>query len=73
MEKDEGEKIVARFRDGRLLKGFVRNFSIESDTVILSDQKTNKESRIPIEELKALLFVKNYEGSRIGKIILCLP
>jgi hypothetical protein len=63
MGTDEGEKIVARFRDGRVLKGFVRNFSIESDTVILSDQKTNKESRVPIEELKALFFVKNFEGS----------
>jgi hypothetical protein len=63
MEKDEGEKIVARFRDGRLLKGFVRNFSIESDTVILSDQKANQEKRIPIEELKALFFVKNFDGS----------
>lgn len=64
MKKDEGEKIVARFRDGRILKGFVRNFSVESDTVILRDQKTNKESRIPIDELKALFFVKDFEGSR---------
>ncbi len=63
MKKNEGEKIVARFRDGRLLKGFARNFSIESDAIILSDQKTNKESRIPIEELKAIFFVKNFEGS----------
>jgi hypothetical protein len=63
MGNDEGEKIVARFRDGRLLKGFVRNFSIEADTVILSDQKTNQESRVPIEELKALFFVKNFDGS----------
>jgi hypothetical protein len=63
MEKNDGEKIVARFRDGRLLKGFVRNFSIESDTVILNDQNTNKENRIPIAELKAIFFVKNFEGS----------
>ncbi len=60
--KDETEKIVARFRDGRLLKGFVRNFSIESDTVVLSDQ-TNQEKRVAIEELKALYFVKSFEGS----------
>ncbi len=63
MGEDEGEKIVARFRDGRLLKGFVRNFNIESDTIILSDRKTNKECRVPVEELKALFFVKNFEGS----------
>jgi hypothetical protein len=63
MEKDKGEKIVARFRDGRLLKGFVRNFSMESETVILNDHKTNEEIRIPVEELKALFFVKDFEGS----------
>ncbi len=63
MGRDEGEQIVARFRDGSLLKGFVRNFSIESDTIILSDYKTNMESLVPIEELKALFFVKNFEGS----------
>ncbi len=49
MGEDEGEKIVARFRDGRLLKGFVRNFNIESDTIILSDRKTNKGCRVPAE------------------------
>jgi hypothetical protein len=63
MGVNEGEKIVARFRDGRLLKGFVKNFSIETDTVILSDRKTNSESRVPIEELKALFFVKDFAGS----------
>jgi len=63
MGKDEGEMIVARFRDGRLLKGFVKDFTIESDTIILSDRKTRKENRVLIEELKALFFVKNFEGS----------
>ncbi|MCK9420655.1 MAG: hypothetical protein M0R70_14900 [Nitrospirae bacterium] len=63
MGNDEEEKIVARFRDGRLMKGFVRDFNIESDTVILRDREKNTESRVPIEELKALFFVKNFEGS----------
>jgi hypothetical protein len=63
MGKDEGEKIVARFRDGRLLKGFVRDFNLESDTVVLKDYEADKESRIPIEQLKALFFVKDFEGS----------
>jgi hypothetical protein len=30
--------------------------------VVLSDQ-TNEEKRVPIEELKALFFVKSFEGS----------
>ena len=63
MENGGGEKIVARFKDGRLVKGFVRGFSIESDTVVLNDQKTLQEIGVPIEVLKAIFFVKNFGGS----------
>jgi len=63
MKKDEGERVVARFRDGRLLKGFLNNFTIESDVIILRDQITKTESRVSIGDLKALFFVKDFEGS----------
>lgn len=63
MGNGDGEKIVARFRDGRLVKGYVRGFSIESDTVILNDQKTLQEILVPITELKAIFFVKNFGGT----------
>lgn len=63
MGNGDGEKIVARFRDGRLVKGLVRGFSIESDTVVLNDQKTLQEIRVPMAELKAIFFVKNFGGS----------
>jgi len=45
------------------VKGYVRGFSIESDTVVLNDQKTLQEIRVPIAELKAIFFVKNFGGS----------
>jgi hypothetical protein len=63
MGNGDGEKIVARFRDGRLVKGHVMGFSIESDMVVLNDQKTLQEIRVPISELKAIFFVKNFGGS----------
>lgn len=63
MEKNDGEMVVARFRDGTLLKGFVKNFTIDSDTVVLSDQKTGMGNRVPIDQLKALFFVKDFQGS----------
>ncbi len=62
MIKGEGEKAVARFRDGRVVKGHVRGFSIESDMVMLNDQKTQQEMPVPISELKAIFFVKNFGG-----------
>lgn len=58
----EGEKVVARFRDGKAVKGYVRDFSIESDTITLDDQTTHETHRVPIDELKAVFFVKSFEG-----------
>jgi hypothetical protein len=63
MGNGDGEKIVTRFMDGRLVKGYVRDFSIESETIVLSDQETLEEIRVPIAELKAIFFVKNFGGS----------
>jgi len=63
MGNGDGEKIVARFRDGRLVKGYARGFSIESDTVLLNDQKTLQEVSVPIAELKAIFFVKDFGGT----------
>jgi hypothetical protein len=63
MGNGDGEKIVARYRDGRMVKGYVRNFSIESETVVLNDEKTLVEIRVPIEGLKAVYFVKTFQGA----------
>lgn len=58
----EGEKVVARFRDGRIIKGHVKRFSIESDAIVLKNEKTGEERSIAIEELKAIFFVKSFQG-----------
>jgi len=63
MGKGEAEKAVARFMDSRLVKGYVTDFSIESNTIIFNDQQTRQEIHVPIVELKAIFFVKNFEGS----------
>ena len=56
------EKVVARFRDGRIVKGHVERFSIESDAIVLKSEKTGEEQSIAIEELKAIFFVKSFQG-----------
>ena len=56
------EKVVARFRDGRVAKGQVMRFSIESDTIVLKNEKTGEKDSIEIEELKAIFFVKSFQG-----------
>lgn len=57
-----GERVVARFIDGRVVKGYVRKFSTESDIVDISEAGSGKEHRISTADLKALFFIKSFEG-----------
>jgi hypothetical protein len=60
----EGDKIVARFRDGRLVKGYVKKFAIDSDTVLIHEPKSQKQHEVSVDDLKALFFVKTFKGYR---------
>jgi hypothetical protein len=62
MEKGVSDKVVARFRNGKLVKGYARDFSVDSDTIVLKDQNTRQEQRVAIDELKAVYFVKTFKG-----------
>ena len=56
------EQVVARFIDGRVLKGYVSQFSAESDIVAISEAGRAQEHRVPLADLKALFFIKSFEG-----------
>jgi small nuclear ribonucleoprotein (snRNP)-like protein len=56
------EKVVLRFKSGKILKGYVLDFTAYSDVVIIQEAETLKEHGISIEELKAIFFVKTFEG-----------
>jgi hypothetical protein len=56
------EKVVARFKNGQILKGHVREFEIGTETVTVEDPETRTEHKISIDELKAIFFVKTFEG-----------
>jgi hypothetical protein len=56
------DKVVARFKDGRVLKGHVNDFDPNAVEVIFFELENGKELRIPIDELKALFFVHSLEG-----------
>jgi hypothetical protein len=59
----EIEKAVARFRNGNVLKGMLKDFSIDSDLIILHEDTTQEERWIPMGELKAIFFVKSFAGT----------
>jgi len=58
----DAEKVVARFKNGKILKGHVRDFGVGSETVTVEDPETRTAHRISIDELKAIFFVKTFEG-----------
>ncbi|MBE0417786.1 MAG: hypothetical protein IBX63_08465 [Coriobacteriia bacterium] len=59
-------KVVARFADGRLIKGMTADFFPAKDLfhVIVTDTSVETEAvEIHTEELKALFFVKDFAGN----------
>jgi hypothetical protein len=55
-------RVVVRFSNGKILKGYVRNFVANEIFVLVEEVGTQTEESIPINELKAIFFVKTFEG-----------
>ncbi|TET17228.1 MAG: hypothetical protein E3J78_07835 [Candidatus Cloacimonadota bacterium] len=65
--KNNQNKVIARYKDGRMVKGFTLDFSpIKSIFHIATPKEQNEEStyEIEMEELKAIFFVKSHEGDK---------
>ncbi len=62
-----GHKLVVKYKDGRIIKGWVENFKPDRDIFILQPLKEySDEERLEIKlsELKAIFFVKDFIGNR---------
>jgi hypothetical protein len=60
-------KIVVRYRDGRINKGVTSDFFPDKDAFHLLPANTLPEAKpitVSIQELKAVFFVKTFEGNR---------
>jgi hypothetical protein len=58
-------KVVARFRDGRILKGFTHDFNQNKPLFHLTPADNKKElQEINTCQLKAIFFVKTFEGNK---------
>lgn len=58
------ERVVARFNDGRVLKGYTKGFTAESPVVVIDEAGSGKEHRIAVADLKAVFFIKSFEGNK---------
>jgi hypothetical protein len=59
-------KVVARFRDGRVMKGYTRNFDASRPSFSLTLLQADDQEPVEIRmvDLKAVFFVKTFEGRR---------
>ncbi len=58
-------KVVVRYLDGRVLKGFTSNFTPNKDSFHLtpSDEKSGAQIHtVNVKECKAVFFVKDFQG-----------
>jgi len=60
----ELQKVVARYRDGKIIKGFTRNFFANKDLFHVSppDNPYGEGKIIWMRELKAVFFVRDFNG-----------
>jgi hypothetical protein len=56
-------KIVIRYTDGKVLKGTTEDFSPNKDVFHIRDVYDGKYQEIIIRDLKAVFFVKDFEGN----------
>ncbi|MBS1237095.1 MAG: hypothetical protein H6R37_339 [Deltaproteobacteria bacterium] len=58
-------KVVARFRDGRIVKGFTNDFFPNKAVFHISSTERGKDlTEVRVADLKALFFVKSFEGKK---------
>jgi hypothetical protein len=63
--KEERNKVVVRYRDGRMLKGYTHDFHPMKDTFhVVSEVAGDKGTAydVNIADLKAVFFVETYDG-----------
>ncbi len=60
----KNSRAVLRFNDGKILKGFIIGFTSETDVVSIEEAETHKALTTDIHLLKAIFFVRSFEGNR---------
>lgn len=63
-ENKEAVRVVFRFRNGELKKGYLKEFSPFLKEAALSEDITGMVTNVSIDELKAIFFVKSFEGDK---------
>jgi uncharacterized protein DUF6982/PilZ domain-containing protein len=61
---DSWQKVVVRYRDGNLVRGFTCNFNAMRPHLHISPEPSSRDSVIvPVNQLKAVFFVRDFTGN----------
>ncbi len=58
------DKVVLRFLNGGLMKGHLKEFSQDAQEIVFEALVKDGVKKIPANDLKAIFFVKTFEGDR---------
>ena len=59
----ESQKVILRFVDGKMLKGFIKDLKLSDDHLFIEDESSH-QLKVRLKELKAIFFVRRFEGDR---------
>jgi hypothetical protein len=62
-ESLENRKVILRFIDGKMLKGYIRDLKVAEEYLYLEDESAH-QLKVRLKELKAIFYVKRFEGVR---------
>ena len=57
-----GQKVIARFLDGRIVRGYTNDFNASKPHLHLTEDAASESSKVKIAQLKALFFVREFAG-----------
>jgi hypothetical protein len=59
----DNQKVILRFADGKMLKGFIRDLKLSEEALFIEDESSS-QLKVRLKELKAIFFVRSFEGNR---------
>jgi hypothetical protein len=59
----QNQKVILRFTNGKMLKGYIQDLKISDEYLYILDE-SDQQHKVRLKELKAIFFVKKFEGER---------
>jgi hypothetical protein len=61
--RTDSQKVILRFLDGTLRKGYIKDFIVADDFAFIEDESSDTQ-KVRLKELKAVFYVQKFEGDK---------